>query len=186
MWKLLTALFSTLLMVGWSEKELHSLSIDKNPPNTIDLDDNETRSKIIAEAIDFLKLHKRDELYYALNQKMPYTGWANWIHNPRIQTLVHLKDGKLHGSLTSWYENGRKAREENFKDGKPRGPVTRWYESGQKYSARNDDGSWTEWYESGQEWRSGNIDGSWIEWHENGQKKVVVNVDGSRKEWHEN
>ena len=176
--KLLSVLLVALLMAGCGEEALGAPTSENKPVITIDLDDNETRSKIIAEAIDFLKLHKRDELYYALNQKMPYTGWANWIHNPRIQTLVHLKDGKLHGSLTSWYENGRKAREENFKDGKPRGPVTRWYESGQKYSARNDDGSWTEWYESGQEWRSGNIDGSWIEWHENGQKKVEENNFG--------
>ena len=75
----------------------------------IDLDDKETRDKIIAEAID--------------NDDIPsdYTGWAKdgmWS-NGQIQRLIQFKDGKLDGHLISWYEDGTESHRYTYKDGKP-------------------------------------------------------------------
>ena len=57
--KLLTATFVALLMVGCVDDSTPSGSIDT--PKAIDLDDKETREKILAEAIDFEILLHRDD-----------------------------------------------------------------------------------------------------------------------------
>jgi len=60
------ATFVALLVVGYLEE-------------SFDFDDHATRNRIIAEAIDFGKLHEKSpELYYAPNQQKPYTGWAKF------------------------------------------------------------------------------------------------------------
>ena len=105
---ILFALFVALLMVGCG---------------TPDLDDKETRDKIIAEAIDGDTLQERgkdgEKLAYAPNQETPYTGWAKEMYdNGQIEMLAQIKDGKKDGLLTSWYENGQKRWERNYKDGK--------------------------------------------------------------------
>ena len=87
----------------------------------IDLDDNETRKKIIAEAIDGEKLQWRgkEELAYAPNQKTPFSGWTKRMHdNGRISGLYQYKDGKRDGLWTGWHRNGQKAAEGAYKDGK--------------------------------------------------------------------
>ena len=105
---ILFSLFVALLMVGFSGADSESNSSESNqtsaetPPaktaevGGIDVDDKETRDKIIAEAID--------------NDDIPsdYTGWAKdgmWS-NGQIQRLIQFKDGKLDGHLISWYEDG--------------------------------------------------------------------------------
>ena len=78
--KLLAATFVALLMVGCGDP---------------DLDDPETLAKTITEAIDFNKLQKRGELFYAPNQQTPYTGRAKYMHdNGQIKALGQFKDGK--------------------------------------------------------------------------------------------
>ena len=57
-------MFVALLMVGCGDP---------------DLDDKETLDKVIAEAIDWLKLEfnkKGEKLAHAPNQETPYMGWA--------------------------------------------------------------------------------------------------------------
>jgi len=77
---------------------------------TIDLDDNETRNKIIVEAIDEGKLQERgeegEELRYAPDQNMPYTGWAKTMHGDpfadwRVR-VTQYKDGKEDGLAREW------------------------------------------------------------------------------------
>ena len=104
--KLLTAMFVALLMVGCGEDtkkpagdspESNQTSAESPPAKTaevggIDLDDNETRNRIIAEAIDSGKLQRRQSeeaiaydtrrgwgfgtLAYAPNKQTPYSGWG--------------------------------------------------------------------------------------------------------------
>ena len=86
----------------------------------IDLDDNETRNKIIAEAIDGKKLQWRGkaELAYAPNQKTPFSGWTKRMYeNGRISGLYQYKDGKRDGLWAGWHRNGQKAAEGAYKDG---------------------------------------------------------------------
>jgi hypothetical protein len=154
--KLLITMFVALLMVGCGgdtkkpagdSPESNQTSAESPPAKTaevggIDLDDNETRNRIIAEAIDGNKIQKRDKegerLVYAPNKQTPYTGWSKLMYeNGRIRMLAQFKDGKQDGLTTAWYENGKKWNEANFKDGKLDGLVTIWYENGQKQSEGN-------------------------------------------------
>ena len=91
---LLAAMFIALLVVGCGEVQ----------EEAIDWDDNETRDKIIAEAIDLGKLQERgkegEKLAYAPNQETPYTGWAKEMYdNGQIEMLAQIKDGKQDGLL---------------------------------------------------------------------------------------
>ena len=136
----LFALFISLLLVGCEESSTPVDPVDS--PKAIDWDDPETREKIIAEAIDYDKIQKRDKegerLVYAPNKQTPYTGWSKLMYeNGRIRMLAQFKDGKQDGLTTAWYENGKKWNEANFKDGKLDGLVTIWYENGQKQSEGN-------------------------------------------------
>ena len=49
---------------------------------TIDLDDNETRNRIMAEVVDHERLQRKskesEELAYASDQQKPYKGWAKF------------------------------------------------------------------------------------------------------------
>ena len=85
-----------LLMVGWvvdekqpttpsNQSSAETPSVKSPEVAKIDLDDNETLDKIIAEAIDVKTLRIRDnkegeKLAHAPNQETPYTGWAKGIH----------------------------------------------------------------------------------------------------------
>ena len=150
----LFALFTALLMVGFSGADSRSNSSESNqtsaeiPPANggIDVDDKETRDKIIAEAVD--------------NDDIPsdYTGWAKdgmWS-NGQIQRLIQFKDGKLDGHLIELYADGTQSHRYPYKDGKSYGLFTEWHENGQKKQEGN--------------WRDGKQDGLWTIWHENGQK----------------
>ena len=130
----LFALFVALLMVGCGEDskkptedspESNESSAETPPAKSpevggIDLDDNETRNRIIAEAI---------ELSY---KPSDYTGWVKWMHdNGQITGLVQFKDDKEDGPATSWYENGQKSGEGTWKDGKLVTSVV-WKPNGEK------------------------------------------------------
>jgi hypothetical protein len=126
----LFALFVGLLMVGCGNDAtpVDSSTTPEVPesPKAIDLDDKETRDKIIAEALDWDKLQKRgtkgEVLLYAPNDQTPYTGWSKLMYeNGRIRMLAQFKDGKRDGLVTIWYENGQKQSEGNCKDGKQDG-----------------------------------------------------------------
>ena len=102
--KLLAAMFIALLMVGCGSP---------------DLDDNETRNRIIAEAIDSGKLQMKgeegDQLFYAPNQQTPYTGWGKLMWgNEQVKLLAQFEDGKADGLWTFWHENGQKSSEINL------------------------------------------------------------------------
>ena len=130
----LFALFVALLMVGCggeAKKPAEDMtesnqSSAKNPPAKslqvakIDLDDRETRDKIIAEAIERDKLQKqgtKGEELYAPNDQAAYTGWVKLMYpNGQIMILGQIKNGKQDGLVTKWYENGQKRQEENYKD----------------------------------------------------------------------
>ena len=78
----------------------------------MDLDDPETRNKIIAEAIDGEKLENRtwpELTFYEPNQQTPYTGWAKWMDDNGQIELDQLKDGTV-VRLTSFNSNGQKQR----------------------------------------------------------------------------
>jgi antitoxin component YwqK of YwqJK toxin-antitoxin module len=169
---------------GWS---------DANKPastGVIDLNDNETRNRIAAEAIDSGKLQKKgeegDQLYYAPNQQTAYTGWAKRIwDNGQIKALGQINDGKEEGLWTEWYESGNKLTEVNYKDGKMEGVGTLWYENGKKQTESNykngkHNGLWKHWFENGQKKGEGNFkdgkpNGLATLWYENGQKQRETN-----------
>ncbi len=126
----------------------------------IDLDDNETRNKIIDEAMweswafelslterirnemmtalkngEVLSVRgkKGEELYFLPNKITPYTGWSKYVEDGRT-TVSQIKDGKPEGLSAGWHENGQKESEGNYKDGKRDGLWAGWYENGQKKS----------------------------------------------------
>jgi len=165
--KLLAATFVALLFVGCGGDDVENSFgwSDANKPAStggIDLDDNETRNRIIAEAIDSGKLQMKgeegDQLFYAPNQQTPYTGWAKRMHdNGQVERLAPIKDGKLDGLLTEWDEDGQKREERNYKDGNANGLLTNWHKNGQKarkgnYKDGKEDGLWIRYNEDGMEW----------------------------------
>jgi len=106
---------------------------------TIDLDDNETRKRIIAEAIHDNKLKLKDSGWkcYAPNKQTPYTGWSkNMYDNGQIAMLIQWKDGRKNGLWTMWYSNGRKRYDQNYKKGKLMTTVG-WLPNGEKCPKTN-------------------------------------------------
>ena len=161
--KLLVVMFVALLMaVGGTAKV-----------GKIDLDDNETRKKIIAEAIPVglvdsgvEKLERRgkegEELLYAPDQQAPYSGWVKGVYDiGRISGLYQYKDGKRDGLWTGWYSNGQKEYEFTYKDDKRDGLSIHWYRTGQRREDRThkDDKLMTA-----------------VAWKPNGEKCSVTNV----------
>jgi hypothetical protein len=155
--KLLAAMFVALLMVGCGGDD------DSGEDGSeIDLDDNETRNRIIAGAIDGKKLQPRggnlytqvslqrslfekgEVLLYASNEQTPYTGWARIMYDyglwgqPIIQInkLIQFKVGKPDGPFTHWYMNGQKQLEGTHKNGKLLTAVS-WKPNGEKCPVTN-------------------------------------------------
>ena len=81
------------------------------------------------------KIQMRNGVFYAINEKKPYTGKAVSIYdNGQKMSERTFKDGKEDGVSTYWYKNGRKMSESTFKDGKKNGLCTEWYKEGKKMS----------------------------------------------------
>ena len=165
----LFALFTTLLMVGFSGADSGSNSSESNqtsaeiPPakttevGGIDVDDKETRDKIIAKAIERDKLQKqgtKGEELYAPNDQAAYTGWVKLMYpNGQIMILGQIKNGKQDGLVTKWYENGQKRQEENYKDYKLMSAVG-WKPNGDKCpetNVKDGNGLWVWYKEDGTE-----------------------------------
>ena len=167
----LFALFVALLMVGCGGEakkpaedmtESNQSSAKKPPAKSlqvakIDLDDRETRDKIIAEAIERDKLQKqgtKGEELYAPNDQAAYTGWVKLMYpNGQIMILGQIKDGKQDGLVTKWYENGQKRQEENYKDYKLMSAVG-WKPNGDKCpetNVKDGNGLWVWYKEDGTE-----------------------------------
>ena len=183
--KLLVATFIALLMAGWGYAQ-SSPSLKKKLFSAIDWDDDETRDRIIAEAMDGSKLQERSEkgenLIYVLDEQTPYTGWARHELPDAIGGLttlvrvIRVKDGKIGGEML-FRDNRRKLSAYNFKDGKMHGLSTEWYENGQKSLERN--------------FKDGKQDGSWIQWHEDGTESLRATYEddkqvGLSRAWYEN
>ena len=87
-----------------------------------DFDDPKTRDKIVGAALASEKLQERgpdgEELSYAPNSQIPYTGWVKKLYsNGQVESLAHYKDGEKDGLRTTWRENGQKETEAHYKDG---------------------------------------------------------------------
>ncbi len=214
--KLLVAAFVALLMVGCggdtkkpagdslesnqtsaaTPPESNASSVETPPAKTaevggIDLDDNETRNRIAAEAIDGKKLQRRGKegkIAYAPNQQTPYTGWIKTMRdNGQVMWLGQVKDGKKDGLQTVWYSNGQKMSELTWNDGKLIAAVT-WKPNGEKCPVTNvvnGNGLRTWYYENGQKHREGNFkdgkpEGLSTSWHENGLKQMEVTFKGGK------
>jgi antitoxin component YwqK of YwqJK toxin-antitoxin module len=189
--KLLTAVFAALLLVGCGKE---------------DLDDPETRNRIIAEAIEEGKLRlkwKQGELLdYAPEQQMPYSGWTKSFYDDgQIKALTRHQHGKKDGLSIKWHENGQKSLTARFREDKPVKFWIKWHKNGKKageftfkYGYQN--GPQTQWYSNGQKSQEGNYasgkpNGLLTEWHENGQKSSEVNykfgkTNGLLMFWYEN
>jgi membrane-bound lytic murein transglycosylase len=108
--KLLAAMFVALLMIGWVVDEKQPTTLTNQTSRQthtektfqvegVSLEDNENSNKIIAEAIDDVKLQQKgkegEELRYASNQQTPYTGWAKLMYdNGQMKWFFQYKDGK--------------------------------------------------------------------------------------------
>ncbi|MBG30240.1 MAG: hypothetical protein CMI31_09610 [Opitutae bacterium] len=123
--KLIAAMSVALLLAGCGDEKRGDAPRESNqsPIETIDLDDNETRNRIIAEAIDEDNLDAKgdccDEILHVAGQETPYTGWVKSAYEDGgIFFLAQYKGGKENGSWVQWYRNGKKMEETSFKDGK--------------------------------------------------------------------
>lgn len=166
--------FAVALLIGCGE------------PN---LDDPKVREQILAKAIDEDNLQIRrapsgEDLYYAPNQKNPYTGRVKGVRK-----LAEIQNGKLHGNYISWYRNQQISEKGTNVNGMKDGLWTQWHENGQKsiegtYTSGSKDGLWTEWYTNGQKsiegtYINGSEDGSWTYWNKNGEKVEINYPDMS-------
>jgi antitoxin component YwqK of YwqJK toxin-antitoxin module len=173
------------------------------------LDDPETLDKIIAEAIDYEKLQRRQSeeaiaydtrrgwgfgtLAYAPNKQTPYSGWGKTMYyNRQIRMLSQFKDGRQTGLSRTWYENGQKESEKTYRNDKRDGPAKSWNENGQKssgytYKDGQKDGSATGWYENGQKesertYKDGKVM-TIVVWKYNGEKCPVTNLKDGNGVW---
>ena len=199
---ILFALFIAMLMVGCGgdsnkpvgdSPESKQSSVESSGPEigAINLDDNKTRKKIMALAIDGDQLEQRgaaeEKLFYAPGQAEPFTGWAKWadgkggrlIEGMRLQGY---KRGREHGVQTKWYKNGQKLYQLPFKYGKMEGIASWWWKNGQKkaestFREGKRDGLSVSWHEDGKKkeeatYRDGKYHGLKTEWRANGHKKL--------------
>lgn len=119
------------------------------------LDDPKVREKFLAEAVDEDDLQTRktpsgEDLRFAPNQEMPYSGWGKEDRN-----LQQYKNGKPNGVYISWFKNGQNSEKGTYRNGKRNGVWTKWYENGQRdsegtYKNNVKNGMWSYWNEKGQ------------------------------------
>jgi len=167
---LMTALFVALPLVG----------CQSDVPRKINLEDSETRRRIIARAVEEVELQKRgkngDEIYYAHKGDKPYTGWTKATYeNGHVKFLNQYTKGKLDGLFITWRANGRMESLETYREGLSHGVSRDWFTSGQEKSR--------EYYRNGQR------EGPCVRWYRNGQKQSEENylggeLHGASYEWY--
>ena len=166
-------LFISLLLFGCAEPSVLSESENSNKEEAqsfgrdIDLDDNETLDRILAEATDLDSLRTfsitGSLFYYYPNENKPnsgtlYSGWGKELYgNGKVCRLGQFEDGKVNGIWAEWYYEGGPEARSTIKEGKKNGLHTTWFENGQKRSQVD--------------YKNGKKDGLSTEWFENGQKK---------------
>ena len=149
----LLALFISLLLIGCAEPSVLSKSeiFDKSrvpdSEEAIDLDDNETLDRILAEATDLDSLRTfsitGSLFYYYPNENKPNSGtlysvWAKELYgNGEVCRLGQFEDGKVNGIWAEWYYEGGPEARSAIKEGKKDGLSTEWFENGQKKSEDN-------------------------------------------------
>jgi len=124
--QILVMMAAVVLVVGCGEAKQEA----------IDWDDNETRDKIIAEALEFGPHNMPDkELFWKDSILVPhfggrrklivkstkrlFTGWMKDMYdNGQIKSLEQCKDGLQDGLRIEWYSNGKKMYERNYKNRK--------------------------------------------------------------------
>jgi hypothetical protein len=207
--KLLAAMFVALLMVGCGgDGKSESDGFESNqtapetPPETnqssaeispiksseiakIDLDDNETLDKIIADAIEFDKLQEREERKRAEEIERQYgkiiaeaIDWGKLQERGEEGEELYYAPNQqtpYTGSAKYMHDNGQVDGLLQFKDGKKDGLWTGWHPNGQKAFEEN--------------YKDGKRDGLWTGWYFNGQKRREINWKDekmiSEKEWDE-
>jgi antitoxin component YwqK of YwqJK toxin-antitoxin module len=178
--KLLAAMFVALLMFGCGE-DAQNKAVQNEAK--IDLDDNETRNRIIAEAIesryvddvsteDGKRLYRvpdkfelvedlragkisREELSVLQSKTELFTGWCKRFYpNGQIAHLFQAKNGKILDAW-SWYQSGKKQIEVKNKDGEL-WTAFAWKPNGEKCPVTNvvnGNGVWVMYEEDGTEKR---------------------------------
>ena len=182
-----------------SESEISDKSEDSDSAETIDLDDNETLDRILAEAADLDSLRTfsitGSLFYYSPNEGKPnsgtlYSGWGKELYgNGKVCRLGQFTDGKANGIWAEWYYEGPLESQSIIKEGKKNGLHTTWFENGQKRSQANyrdgkKDGLSTDWFKNGQKKSEENFADdklmSSVVWKPNGEKCPVTNLkDGN-------
>ena len=133
----LLALFISLLLIGCaepsvlSESEISDKSEDSDSAQAIDLDDNETLGRILAEAADLDSLRTfsitGSLFYYSPNEGKPnsgtlYSGWGKELYgNGKVCRLGQFTDGKANGIWAEWYYEGPLESHSIIKEGKKNG-----------------------------------------------------------------
>ena len=119
--------------------------------------------RLLEEAVEFESLTLRNLLFVQNNE--PCSGWVKKMYSSgELESLLELKDGKMHGRVIEWYESGQKWFQGTHKDEKPDGLWIYWHENGQKKAElRHKDGVEV----AGKYWNSkGEEVGSWEESHD--------------------
>ena len=129
--KWLAFLAVVLLLVGCGSEEVPPESL---PP---DLDEPKVLSDILAKALEVAKLQRKGEpgeqLWYAVDGKSPYSGWAkSFFSNGQLKSLNQFGLGKIEGFLFQWHENGQQKKKGRFLASKEEGKWILWHSNGQK------------------------------------------------------
>ncbi len=125
-----------------------------------------TRERILDRAVDIRSLQTRnaasgEEILYAPNHNMPYTGWVKGdgvsIDDWTVAGfLIQAQRGKAHGLYITWYTDGQIKEKGQIKNGKRQGQWKKWHENGQLFEKgiyKNDEkyGLWIQWDRDGEE-----------------------------------
>jgi antitoxin component YwqK of YwqJK toxin-antitoxin module len=138
--KTIIALFIALLVTGYAHAE--------------------QTERVIHLLAKEIRENKREGIFYAPNENIPFTGKAVIFHNGQKWLEEHYVNGKLNGLLTAWHDNGQKSSEHHYVDGELDGLSTNWSENGQKFSESHyvdgkQNGLSTSWFENGQKFFEG-------------------------------
>ena len=188
-------------MFGCAEPSVSPDSETSNTPKisdstkAIDLDDNESLNRILAEAIDLDALRTFSAsgrlFYYSPDQNksntgLLYSGWGKELYgNGKVCRLGQFVDGNINGIWAEWHYNGQKEVQSIIKEGKKNGLHKTWFENGQKrleanYKNGKKEGLSTDWFKNGQKKSEENFTDdklmSSVVWKPNGEKCPVTNV----------